>query len=390
MQPADMEPMLPTQYTRDLEERALVIAKASNRLAGQLPEQVRSSIGDLVRSMNCYYSNLIEGHNTHPRDIDRALADQYSKDPVKRSRQLEARAHIEVQQLIDYGRDPDLPVTSIEYLQWIHKEFCDRLPPDLLWVENRDSGEKLPVVPGEFRTVAVVVGRHVPPPPDLLNALMTRFEQAYDPQRLSGVQRIISIAASHHRLVWIHPFIDGNGRVARLASHAMLIREGIGSPLWSVARGLARQVEAYKTNLANADQPRLGDLDGRGALSDKALAAFCLFFLDACIDQVSYMESLLRPKELLRRIRLYAADEIDAGRIPKGALDLLVEAFNLGEFERGRASELTGYQERRARQILAELIQKKLLVPQGPRKPVVLGFPIDVVERWLPELYSVT
>jgi len=45
--------------------------------------------------MNCYYSNLIEGHETHPRDIDRALAKDYAKEPKKRSLQLEAVAHID-------------------------------------------------------------------------------------------------------------------------------------------------------------------------------------------------------------------------------------------------------------------------------------------------------
>ena len=34
--------------------------------------------------MNCYYSNLIEGHNTHPIDIQRALFGEQSRDPKKR------------------------------------------------------------------------------------------------------------------------------------------------------------------------------------------------------------------------------------------------------------------------------------------------------------------
>ena len=53
--------------------------------------------------MNCYYSNLIEGHYTHPVDIERALKDEYSADPEKRDLQLEAKAHIKVQEWIDAG-----------------------------------------------------------------------------------------------------------------------------------------------------------------------------------------------------------------------------------------------------------------------------------------------
>jgi Fic family protein len=50
--------------------------------------------------MNCYYSNLIEGHDTHPVDIERALKNDYSQDRRKRDLQLEAKAHIAVQRWI--------------------------------------------------------------------------------------------------------------------------------------------------------------------------------------------------------------------------------------------------------------------------------------------------
>ena len=114
---------------------------------------------------------------------------------------------------------------------------------------------------------------------------------------------------------------------------------------------------------------------------------FCRFFFEACIDQVEFMESLLNPSELGRRIRLYARDEVDGGRLPKGSESVLLEAFNVGELERGKIRDLTGYQERRARQILSELVQLDLLVSTGPRRPVRLGFPLHVAERWLPSVY---
>jgi Fic family protein len=66
---------------------------------------------------------------------------------------------------------------------------------------------------------------------------VARFDESA-PERFSRAERLVAIAASHHRLLWIHPFSEGNGRVARLLSHALLRRAGVGSPLWSVARGL--------------------------------------------------------------------------------------------------------------------------------------------------------
>ena len=389
MLPVMMEPMLPGDNRIGLTDLAVdLVAKASS-LAGQIHETVRESIGDLVRSMNCYYSNLIEGHDTHPRDIDAALEDNYSQDQEKRVLQREARAHIEVQRLIDHGEDlRELPVTTT-YIQWLHREFCLRLPEELLRVENPDTGASVRLVPGKLRDGDVAVGRHLAPPAADLPRFLDHFQSAYTKNWLSRTQTIIAVGAAHHRLLWIHPFYDGNGRVARLLSHAMLLRSGVGGSLWSVARGLARNVAEYKTRLAQADAPRQGNYDGRGERSAAKLEEFCAFFLRICIDQVEFMGSLLRPGELLRRMKIYADDEMAAGRLPPRSMSLLREALLMGEFARGRAPEITGYQERRSREILSALLKKGLLVSKGPRAPVRLGFPLDVVERWFPRLYPV-
>ena len=194
-------------------------------------------------------------------------------------------------------------------------------------------------------------------------------------------------AAAHHRFLWIHPFGDGNGRVARLMSHGMLKEWSIGSELWSVSRGLARNVEEYKRRLGDADSPRRGDYDGRGALSEEGLARFCEFFLDVCIDQVRFMQSMLRPEGLLARVRIWCDEEVAVGRLHKEAWKLLREAILAGSFARGRAGEITGYQERRGRAVLNELVERGVLVSDGPKGAVRLGFPVEVVERWIPTLY---
>jgi Fic family protein len=218
---------------------------------------------------------------------------------------------------------------------------------------------------------------------------MGRFEDAYRPVRLSKVQQLLSAAAGHHRLLWIHPFVDGNGRVTRLMSHALLLKLGVGSSLWSVSRGLARKVEDYKGLLISADAPKRNARDGRGALSLEGLREFCRFFLNVCIDQVEFMRRLLQPSEIVRRIELYVTDEVAARRLPKGAFEMLREAYYQGEVARGRAPEITGYEERRARETVSALLEKGLLLSQSPRAPLTLGFPIFVLERWLPELYPV-
>jgi Fic family protein len=381
---------MPAEGTEVLENLAFDLAREASELSGQLHPVVRLSVADLVRSMNCYYSNLIEGHNTHPRDIDRALVADYSSDPRRRDLQLEARAHIEVQQMIDVGAGFPRPPATRAFIEWTHREFCARLPESLLVVQNPDTGEQLPVVPGELRRRSVAVGRHIPPPAEELSAFVSRFEQAYDSARLSKPRQAIAIAAAHHRFLWIHPFLDGNGRVARLMSHAMLLDLGVGSALWSVSRGLARNASEYKQLLMAADEPRKGDLDGRGALSQSALVNFCQFFLESCLDQVRYMRELLAPSELQRRMELYVRDEESAERLPKRTFAVLREALLSGELERGRVPGLIDVSERTARRVISALVEKRLLVSGSHKAPLRLGFPIDVVERWFPKLYPHT
>lgn len=383
-----MEPLFP-ETTRELDDLVIDLVESASAFGGRLNPILRASVGELVRSMNCYYSNLIEGHNTHPVDIDRALAGDYAREPEKRNLQLEARAHIEVQAMIDRGEMPHA-VMSVDAIRWIHREFCTRLPDELLVAKDPRTGEEAKVEPGELRTRHVVVGRHIAPEPEALERLLTRFSEAYGSSRLSRVQKLISIASSHHRLVWIHPFMDGNGRVSRLHSHALLREYGVGSELWSVSRGLAREVKKYKDLLAAADEPRRGDLDGRGNLTERGLSEFCRFFLSACLDQVRFMEQLMEPRELLNRMEIWTDEEVRSKRLPKGSWPLLRETVLTGEFARSHAEALTGYQERQARSVLSALLDRGVLTSPSPKGKVRLAFPVDVVERWLPRLYPVT
>jgi len=385
-----MEPLLPGEGTETLNDLSLDLVSKANKFAGMLNPVVSKSVGNLVRSMNCYYSNLIEGHDTTPRDIDKALAEEYSSEPKKRALQKEAVAHIEVQKIIDDDLAPKIYPLSSEYGQWIHQEFCSRLPEELLWVENPDTKRKIQVIPGKHRDGRVTVGRHIPPHPENLDKFLSRFDEAYDPNRLSTFKQIVSIAASHHRYAWIHPFFDGNGRVVRLMSYAALKEMNVGSELWSVARGLARSSGDYKRLLQAADEPRRGDLDGRGTLSQSALINFCEFFLGVCIDQVEFMNELLDFKTLSERMRIHVEEMIALKELPKGSYALLREALLVGEFDRGQVMEITGLKDRAARDVLYALTKKELLVSDTARGPVRLGFPIDIVERWFPLLYPST
>lgn len=382
-----MEPMLIGETSRHrgaVTDLALELAQKSAGFRRSLPETMLSSLAELVRAMNCYYSNLIEGHDTHPVDIERALKNDYSKDARKRDLQLEAKAHIAVQKWIDAGGLRGRAPTS-DGIREVHARFCELLPEDLLWVEDPETRERVRVRPGELRRREVKVGGHVPVSPGAVPRLLKRFEEVYG--RLSKTESILAAAPVHHRLVWIHPFLDGNGRVARLISHAMLLETLDTGAVWSVARGLARNVEAYKGHLAACDQVRRNDLDGRGHLSEESLGAFTEFFLRVCIDQADFMESLMQPDRLRTRILLWAEEEIRLNTLPPKSGSVLEAALYRGELPRGDVAGVVGTGERHARRIVSALVERGVLVSDSSRAPLRLVFPAALASRWMPGLF---
>lgn len=383
-----MEPLVISEGSRHrpaLNDLAVELASASAGFSRSLPPGVMTALADLVRSMNCYYSNLIEGHATHPVDIERAMREEYSADRGKRSLQLEARAHVTVQQWLDSGGLSGREALAPQGLCAIHRRFCALLPTELLVTSDPETGRELPVIPGELRQDDVKVGRHVPISPGAIARFLDRFADVYGP--LGRSETILSAAAAHHRLLWIHPFLDGNGRVARLMSHTILRDALQTGGVWSIARGLARNVASYKAHLIACDAERRNDLDGRGPLSEEALASFTRFFLETCLDQVRFMEQLVEPNRLRHRILLWAEEEARAGTFP-ARTGLVLEAILFrGELPRGEAGAVLGTVDRHARRIVGALVDRGVLTSASPRAPLTLTFPAALASRWMPGLF---
>jgi Fic family protein len=382
-----MEPLLLGEAAArraGLPDLALELGQRSAGFQRSLPASLLISLADLVRTMNCYYSTLIEGHATHPVDIELALKGDYSRDARKRDLQLEAQAHITVQQWIDAG-GLDGRVVTEDSIREIHRRFCEHLPSDLLSVEDPITKQRAQVIPGALRTRDVKVGQHVAISPGAVPRFLGRFQEVYG--GLGTADTVIAAAAAHHRLLWIHPFLDGNGRVARLLSHAMLLATLRTGAVWSIALGLARSVEAYKGHLAACDQTRRSDLDGRGPLSEEALVVFTEFFLKTCIDQVAFMESLIQPDALRARILTWAAEEIRLNRLPPKSGEIIQAVLYRGELPRAETPGVVGAGERHARRIVAALLDRGVLVSESTRAPLRLAFPAALASRWMPGLF---
>ena len=370
------------------------LSAAGAVLGSALHPNTAANLAASVRIMNTYYSNLIEGHNTRPGDIERALAGQFDRDQGRRNLQLEAAAHVRVQAEIDrmaaQGTLPE-PASS-DFIRWLHREFYRNAPDEMLRIRHAKAGFKM--APGEWRSRPehdVAVGRHIPPSSGRVDDFMRYFERRYRLADMGQAARIMAIASAHHRFNYIHPFPDGNGRVSRLLSHAMALQAGIGAHgLWSLARGLARGLTSrteYKSMLDAADAPRKGDLDGRGNLSLHALTAFTQWFLGVCLNQVNFMASLFDLENLGRRLQRYVER---SDTLKPEAASLLQAALMRGQFERGQAARIAGLPERSARRVLNDAITEGLLASTTPKGPVSLRFPAHALDLLFPRLYPET
>jgi|TARA_B110000902_G_scaffold72362_1_gene85499 Fic family protein len=387
----DIAPFTPSDKALQgsaLPDKAMELHKKSAKLSGQLAEQTRLTLETYMRVINSYYSNLIEGNATRPHEIRAAQRGSYSQDLARRDLQKESLGHMAVQEWLQEQPLDLEQVFSPEFIKQIHKQFYDNIP-ESLWDIKNDVGELVGrVVPGEWRDQLVEVGVHVPPNADSLPSLMNGFCDTYHPKRFSGDRKLIAIMAAHHRFTWIHPFLDGNGRVGRLITDAALKAAGLDSyGVWCLSRGLANKNSNYKKFLALADQPRQGDYDGRGQLSEKGLVTFCDYMLDAAIDQVDYISDLLDLNRLKKRIDAYIqarndsrVQGMDKELKPVAGL-ILHAAFMYGEIDRGQALELSGMPERSARRLLAQLKSDGLLSETSSKSPLRWEIP-EHAEPW--------
>ncbi|MES1991385.1 MAG: hypothetical protein V4441_10600 [Pseudomonadota bacterium] len=164
-----------SRHRSKLIDLALQLAQKSEGFRRSLPDSMVRSLAGLVRSKNCYYSNLIEGHNTHPIDIERALKEDYSADEGKRNLQLEAKAHIAVQKWIDEA-GIEGPATTVEAIREIHRRFYADVPSELCWVKHPTTGELIEVLPEELRRDDMQVGQHICVSPGAIPRFLDRYE----------------------------------------------------------------------------------------------------------------------------------------------------------------------------------------------------------------------
>lgn len=384
-QPHEFEPLMPADARMEpLLAKAHDLSRSATLLAGRaVPTELRR----LLRSMNSYYTNRIEGQHTRPHEIDQALRKDFSKDAKLAARQRLAVAHIEAEAALEQryaGADGARALYSMDAVQVLHRELFSRLRvEDLL----TDEGE--PIVPGQLRQREVQVGEHVAPAFASVPEFLQRWGSYYGSVR-RGEAALVAMACAHQRLGWIHPFVDGNGRVMRLHTHTLLCALGYTGGLWSPLRGFARSTERYYAPLADADSLRRGDLDGRGNLSEQALIAWADYVLDVCQDQVGFMAGMLDFETLAARLEACLVYEatVEQSGVRQESLRALHYLFLSGEeMARGDFKTMLGMSDRGATDALGALVKRGLLKSDSPKGNVRFGLPQHALRFLFPQLW---
>ncbi|OLL32175.1 cell filamentation protein Fic [Burkholderia sp. SRS-W-2-2016] len=387
------EPLFPEDRVLDpLLDRTAELVDSSRQLQAVQRTPLALALIPQLRAMNSYYTNKIEGQHTTPAKIEAALMRDYSPDHTERKKQRLAIAHIAAETALEeeWGSLEVSALFEPARLTTIHDRFFSDLPAD-----ERFTSEGEPIVPGELRQIDVTVGRHLAPEPGMIEPLLDAWAKRYARIRIKEYQ-LIGIACSHHRLAWIHPFADGNGRVARLHSHLALRAADLTHDLWSPLRGLAREHELYYARLSEADQTRRNDLDGRGNLSQEGLVKFAQFFLDCCLDQVRFMVRMTEFDGVTDRL-LDLLRYLDANPWMVGSEKSVIrpEASGLAmEFvatrravTRAEFNQMLGVSDVLARRITRSLLDIGLLNSPSHRGDLSFGLPLKSLRFLFPRLW---
>ena len=386
------EPLLPQEHRMGaLLEKASDLIREAASLGASAAPGAAVQLRELLRSMNSYYTNRIEGEHTRPSDIERALLKDFSKESDVARRQRLAVSHIQteiacerlIQAKLDSGETVVPWLYSTQALEWLHLQLFGGLTPEDLTLADGSL-----LTPGQVRTRGVAVGIHEAPNAEALPAFLSRWEDVYGHSR-RGEASIVALAAAHHRLAWVHPFLDGNGRVARLHTHLALHAQGLTNGLWSPLRGFARSEEKYRGMLRAADEHRRGDLDGRGNLTEAGLIDWISYTLETCIDQVRFMRKLLDVGSMRERIQaaLIFEESKKTGVRKEAALALHYLFSTNSELGRAAFKQMTGLGERVATDLISSLLKNGYLATDSAYGALRFAIPRSALRFYFPDLW---
>lgn len=363
--PSRLMPLYPEdRFTEKLLETARRIIEADCRISNCLPEATLKGLTKMMQVLEVKQSCAIEGIHAPLESFFVAPGPHDSPDIAAAVRLYRAADRLQaIMQHYRYSaHHPDVAVM-------LHKQMFDGVQP-------MPDG----LVPGAYRTQQVQVGQHVSAEAESVPSMMHKMAEFHD-RATTHAAKVVSALGLHHRFVWIHPFVDGNGRISRFVLQEMLREAGL-SGLWSISNGLSIHDEQYRAKLAAADHPRMGDFDGRGNLSQSRFVSFIEFMLDVCKEQVEYTRQALNRQHLSKVIDDYFADKTV---LPSGVNQdshLAWKAlFFQGVIPRGEFKRMIPKSDRTATAQVAALVKGGLVISPTSKSDLTPAIPLDLAKR---------
>lgn len=384
-------PLIPTNAKGNIDiellDKAQKLYTDSAKLSKFYNKHIITSLKSLFKISNVYYSNNLENHYIQPNYIYQAMHGHFSDNQKIKNLQFLSVASLHVQDYliknIYFYENP----YSQDLITNIHERFYfDHNMDNFLRISNK--GNSFVMQPGILREMNVISRKHEAPNFSLLNTLLHHFETSYEKSlHVDKVAKIIYALCSYHRLVWIHPFLFANERIARFHLDFLFNFFGVsGYGLWGMSRGMKKNRLNYKNALLDADEESKSINEGQ--LSNEGLKKYLHFMLDIANAQIEFSLKNFEkiPQRLQNYVKLSQSGFFDEEPLPKKSEMLLEKLLIYGEFPRGEVKSLIQKQDRTTTYFIKKLIELGFIYSDTPRGNLKLNFNLNLASKLFPEL----
>ncbi len=330
-------------------------------LGGPVHPHIFFELKEVFQMLESFGSARIEGNRTTLSElVEKTIEKQRDGDE-------QIREIVNGEDAMDYIEDVLKKGGSINqsFILEIHKIVTRNLTP-----QHNGEGSR---TPGKFRNHDVVIQKSVHKPPtfsmvgNYVNDLLYFINESTEPQN-----ELLITAIAHHRFAWIHPFDNGNGRLVRLLTYAMIIKQG-----FNVHNGRILNPTAIFCVDRDKYYNMLAQADGGGG---EGMLVWCEYVLTGLLDEIHKIDRLLDRKYLTEKILLPAISfglenkhitRLEHEILKKAVLSRDMEIVS-GDIEPLMPGKLPAERSRS----LARLKRKKMLVPikRNGRKYVISFF----------------
>ena len=251
------------------------------RLGGSTPPPIFFQLKFIFHMLESLGSARIEGNHTTLADYVESKLEEPPHAPTDQLREMD-----NIEEAMRYIED------NFKSGDQLTEHFIRELHAMAVKGLERE-GDK---TPGQYRQeqVGIAQSEHVPPDfirvPQYMQELVAFINQE-DPAKYD----LIKVALAHHRFGWIHPFGNGNGRVVRLLTYALMIKYGfnvqVGGRVLNPTAVFCNDRDRYYAMLANADT-------GTG----EGLEAWCVYVLQGMLDELHKVDRLANAEYLNAKI----------------------------------------------------------------------------------------